>query len=100
MIKGKRAAARGRAAGGGGGGDGEAPPNSAALSIEVGEAAAAGDDEFVPEEEEEGPATQGDHLMMAKAKMRRQRGIGSPGLDSPGSPVRAACPSLALRLRA
>ena len=41
---------------------------------------------FVPEEEEEGPATQGDHLMMAKAKMRRQRGLGSPGVDSPTNP--------------
>ena len=41
---------------------------------------------FVPEEEEEGPSTQGDHLMMAKSKMRRQRGLNSPGLDSPTNP--------------
>ena len=49
------------------------------------------EDVFVPEEEEgsaewrEGQ-TQGDHLMMAKSKMRRQRGVGSPGLDSPSNP--------------
>ena len=73
--------------------EGQAEQTEAPLSIDVGAGAAAdgGDDEpFVPEEEEEGPSTQGDHLMMAKAKMRRQRGVGSPGIDSPGSPVRRA----------
>jgi hypothetical protein len=49
------------------------------------------DDAFVPEEEEQGAewregVTQGDHLMMAKSKMRRQRSVGSPGLDSPSNP--------------
>jgi hypothetical protein len=63
----------------------EAPPQ---LAIEV--ASGADEDEpFVPEEEEEGPSTQGDHLMMAKSKMRRQRSGNSPGLHSPNSPVRA-----------
>ena len=61
-------------------------PNGAALSIDVAEAAD-DDGEFVPEEEEEGPSTQGDHLMMAKAS--RQKGMRSPGMlgmDSPNSP--------------
>ena len=44
---------------------------------------------FVPEEEEEGPATQGDHLMMAKAKMRRQRGWAPPALTRPPTPSRS-----------
>lgn len=94
-------------------GDADAPLEHAeALSIDVGEAADGDDEPFVPEEEEEGPATQGDHLMMAKAKMRRQRspgglgspclgspgvgGMGSPGLDSPNTnPVRRSPVALA-----
>ena len=39
------------------------------------------EDEFVPEEEEEGPNTQGDGLMMAKAKRQ------SSGLTPTPSPV-------------
>lgn len=81
----------------------EAPPE-ANLSIDVNsedtqqEVSNGGDDEpFVPEEEEEGPSTQGDGLMEAKAKMRRQRSLNSPGLESPSSPVSARtppCPAL------
>lgn len=42
--------------------------------------------EFVPEEEEEGPATQGDGLMAAKAK-RQSSGLLSPGKPDVATPA-------------
>ena len=69
------------------------PPGSN-LVIEVGSANnGADDDVFVPEEEESGAewsqyGTQGDALMAAKALRKGKKGINSPGLDSPASPVR------------
>ena len=41
---------------------------------------------FVPEEDVLGSVTQGDNLMFAKARMRRQQGPGSPASLLPGSP--------------
>ena len=51
-------------------GDGDIEPREEENALNV-----SADSVFVPvpEEEEEGTATQGDHLMMAKARMRRQR---------------------------
>jgi len=92
--KGTRPSGRARAANGDASADADGALPQAPLAIEVGESMAGGDDEpFVPEEEEEGPSTQGDHLMMAKSKMRRQRGVGSPGVGSPGSPFAAMPPT-------
>ena len=91
--KGARRLPRGGRAGSGDGTEADSVPAEGGLSIDVNSESAqpeVDDDEpFVPEEEEEGPSTQGDHLMMAKAKMRRQTSMNSPGVDSPHSPVRA-----------
>ena len=67
--------------------DAQAEPAQLAVDVE--------EEEFVPEEEEEGPSTQGDHLMMRKAKMGRQVGR-SPGGSlmelSPGAPPMPGTP--------
>lgn len=48
---------------------------------------------FVPEEDVQGSVTQGDNLMFAKARMRRQvGGPGSPASLLPGSPPPGALP--------
>ena len=93
-IRGKKAM-RARASNGSEMLEGEPPATPGSnLVIEVGSANnGADDDVFVPEEEESGAewsqyGTQGDALMAAKALRKGKKGINSPGLDSPASPVR------------
>ena len=91
-------AGRGR---GGAAGDAEAPAEaSQGLAIDVNQQPE--EDEFVPDEEEapfvpeedvQGSVTQGDNLMFAKARMRRQLGgPGSPASLLPGSPPPSSLP--------
>jgi hypothetical protein len=63
---------------------GKAVAAAAAEKLAAADGPAADNEPFVPEEEEEGPMTQGDGLMMAKA--RRQKSFDVPPQIAPPTP--------------